>query len=249
MRMKGWIFMLVCSLFIPCGHSQERRDRRPLSDNSPGIAVVELFTSEGCSSCPAADALMPVLKADYGEKVIILSFHVDYWNRLGWKDAYSDAAYSKRQSLYATAFGSDNVYTPQAIVNGMDQTTGSNKQALNAFISKSQSASSQTIISSITQEKTGEWTIDCNDLFNAGQVVNLALVQLHATTNVRSGENGGRTLKHYNVVREFHTLRNAHEKATFLLPEGHPAADFHIVAFLQDIKTMHITAAQETGIH
>ena len=83
-----------------------------------GFAVVELFTSEGCSSCPPADAAVAKLLHDYKENVYVLGFHVDYWNYLGWKDNFSCAAYSARQQQYGRTFQLNSVYTPQVIVNG-----------------------------------------------------------------------------------------------------------------------------------
>src|SRR5947209_8838656 len=85
-----------------------------------GVAVVELFTSQGCSSCPPADKLLTDLSRD-GRAIFTLAFHVDYWNRLGWADTFSDAAYSRRQEQYAKAFGLDDLYTPQMVVNGNKQ--------------------------------------------------------------------------------------------------------------------------------
>src|SRR5882757_10188754 len=91
-----------------------------------GFAVVELFTSEGCSSCPSADALVAaVQKENKDQPVYILAFHVDYWDRLGWKDAFSDAAYSDRQRAYASWLRLSSIYTPQVVVNGRKEFVGS----------------------------------------------------------------------------------------------------------------------------
>src|SRR5215831_17181987 len=100
------------------------------------FAVVELFTSEGCSSCPPADALLADLKSyanGTDKNIYVLSFHVDYWNRLGWRDPFSDAAYSARQTQYDQHFGS-SVYTPQMIVNGKQQFVGSEKKTASEAI-------------------------------------------------------------------------------------------------------------------
>src|ERR1700761_7333228 len=107
--------------------------KRATSDK--GFAVIELFTSEGCSSCPPADALVArVQKEDNDKPVYILAFHVDYWDRLGWKDAYSSAAYSDRQRRYATWFKLESIYTPQIVVNGDRQFVGSESGSLNGAI-------------------------------------------------------------------------------------------------------------------
>jgi hypothetical protein len=93
-------------------------------------SVVELFTSEGCSSCPSADKLVAVAQKEFNENTIVLSYHVNYWDRLGWKDPFSKAAYTDRQRQYAEHLHLESVYTPQAIVNGKTAFVGSNKTAL-----------------------------------------------------------------------------------------------------------------------
>ena len=101
------------------------------------FAVVELFTSEGCSSCPPPDALLAEILEDArkdGRRVFCLSFHVDYWNRLGWTDPYSAPAFSRRQQSYAQAFKNDQVYTPQMIVNGTEEFVGSDRHRSRAAI-------------------------------------------------------------------------------------------------------------------
>ena len=100
-----------------------------------GFAVVELFTSEGCSSCPPADALVAkVQKESAGKPVYILAYHVDYWNRLGWKDAFSDAAYSARQKQYSHWIKGAEIYTPQAVINGRKEFVGSQEGTLRSTI-------------------------------------------------------------------------------------------------------------------
>jgi hypothetical protein len=109
----------------------------PPGPASHGVAVIELFTSEGCSSCPPADALLERFVGDAqrsGQPVYGLSFHVDYWDHLGWKDRYSSAAYSQRQSRYARRLGLGSLYTPQMIVNGTREFVGSNRAAADAAI-------------------------------------------------------------------------------------------------------------------
>src|SRR5436190_18609544 len=92
----------------------------------PALVVAELFTSQGCSSCPPADALWQRLgdESPLGARIVPLAFHVDYWNSLGWKDPFSSAAWSSRQSDYARAFGSGRIYTPQAVIGGRAECLG-----------------------------------------------------------------------------------------------------------------------------
>src|SRR5476651_2422634 len=103
----------------------------PSKANNQRFAVVELFTSEGCSSCPPADeAIAKLQKESNGKPVYILAFHVDYWNRLGWKDVFSNADYSERQNEYAKYLRLESVYTPQVVVNGKKEFVGSEESTL-----------------------------------------------------------------------------------------------------------------------
>ncbi|MEO7532910.1 MAG: DUF1223 domain-containing protein, partial [Ferruginibacter sp.] len=122
--------IFLATLFINC-HDIAATSQPPAPQ---GFAVVELFTSEGCSSCPPADAAMSVIANKYKEQVFVLGFHVDYWNRLGWKDEFSSSDYSKRQRNYATAFSLEGVYTPQVVVNGKSQFVGSDKSKIEKVI-------------------------------------------------------------------------------------------------------------------
>src|ERR1700761_5494846 len=103
----------------------------PWRVGTKGFAVVELFTSEGCSSCPEADELIArVQQRDRDLPVYVLAYHVDYWDRLGWKDAFSDAAYTDRQKRYASWLKVTSIYTPQVVVNGQTEFVGSESIAL-----------------------------------------------------------------------------------------------------------------------
>ncbi|MCA9557144.1 MAG: DUF1223 domain-containing protein, partial [Myxococcales bacterium] len=114
----------------------ESRPTPPTGDaTAPGFAVVELFTSEGCSSCPPADAnLARLLKAAGDRPVLGLSWHVDYWDRLGWKDPFSSDAATARQNAYAKAWGTRRLYTPQMVVNGRDEFVGSSEAQADAAV-------------------------------------------------------------------------------------------------------------------
>ncbi|MEM9704235.1 MAG: DUF1223 domain-containing protein, partial [Planctomycetota bacterium] len=114
----------------------------PADGQPPRFAVVELFTSQGCSSCPPADAVLEALaeraaeEAENGRILLPISWHVDYWNRLGWADPYSDARHTARQRAYAAELSDGRVYTPQAVVNGAAETVGSRKKNVAALIDK-----------------------------------------------------------------------------------------------------------------
>src|SRR5271166_4312736 len=130
------IFQLFLALCLTIGIAAARAGERPV--------VVELFTSEGCSSCPPADALLAEL-ADRAE-VLALSFHVDYWDRLGWKDPFSSAAATARQRQYANLLGIDTVYTPQIVVDGHWQAVGSDRNAVEHAIAAAKTVSQAVMV-------------------------------------------------------------------------------------------------------
>ncbi len=170
--------------------------------SGPVPVVVELFTSQGCSSCPPADALLADLarRKRSGVQVIPLSFHVDYWDYLGWKDPFSAAEYSARQRWYAALGGSRSVYTPQMVVDGVDAFVGSKRAAAEAALSKAAGVRKQVQLEvaldapgSVRYRSRGSAT---------DAVLYLALVQKRADNPVRSGENARTTAHHVGVVRE-----------------------------------------------
>ena len=248
MKLKTLLSAALLLLFTACGYSQQKGGQTKANGKmSNGVSVIELFTSEGCSSCPSADALMPKLQEQYGDKLIILSFHVDYWDRLGWKDAFSAPEWTRRQNLYASAMSNDNIYTPQAVVNGTAHITGSNRSGVQELIGTGLS-SAQPIELSAKSDGAKTVNVSYKAILNSGEVINLALVQRHATTNVRRGENGGRQLQHYNVVREFKTSQTGAGTTTFALPAGLSANDVHIIAFTQQSSSMHMGSAAEIAV-
>ena len=250
MNRKTLFLMLCISFFAQCSRSQQSHIlKQTETAKNTGMALVELFTSEGCSSCPPADALMPQLKEAYKGQAIFLSFHVDYWDRLGWKDPYSSSEYSRRQNQYATAFNADNVYTPQAVVNGTTQTTGGNRVALTRMIDKAIETSSGTTLT-LTAKRQGDQAIMVvyKTSLEHDEVIHLALVQVRGQTNVRRGENSGRILNHYNIVRELKTSGTSTGSLSFKLPDSLSFTQCHVVAFVQHTGNMHILNAREINV-
>ena len=224
---------------------------KDLAGKSTGYAIVELFTSEGCSSCPAADDAVASIAQTYKENVYVLGFHVDYWNRLGWKDEFSTAAFSDRQRKYATALGIEGVYTPQVVVNGQVEFVGSNIDRLNTVVKQDlNTATNQPI--NITAVSTGNNTIEVAYQINenANTLLNIALVQLHAITNVKRGENEGRKLNHINIVRDFKTVpaKNSTGKITLTLPAGMAAKDYKLIGYLQNSQSLQTLGVAETSL-
>lgn len=214
-----------------------------------GFAVVELFTSEGCSSCPPADALVArVQKESNGKPVYILAFHVDYWNRLGWKDVFSSAEYSRRQNQYARWLNLSSVYTPQAIVNGQTEFVGSEesklRNAINTGLQKT--AKSELVLNSIKVESDKASIHYHTQGETSNAVLLIALIEKNATTSVQKGENAGRVLSHVQIVSQLNSLplkggNSGTENIT--LPNGFDPQKYEIIGFVQNSSSGEITGA------
>jgi hypothetical protein len=219
--------------------------------NTPGdkgFAVVELFTSEGCSSCPPADALIAkVLKENSDKPIYILAYHVDYWNRGGWKDAFSDAAYSDRQKQYSHWLKSSEIYTPQAVINGSTAFVGSEEGSLSNTIKADLQEPVKTNLSltglkAIKNKITVKYKTEG---VTANSSLVLALLERNATTKVLKGENAGRTLSHVQIVRKLQSvaLTNTSGSVDLAVPANFTPEGFEMIAFVQNTATGAITGA------
>jgi hypothetical protein len=249
---KILIYAVLISILAFNKFSSEKERPVLSTRSSTGFAVVELFTSEGCSSCPAADDAVAVVARDYPQNVFVLGFHVDYWNRLGWKDGYSSAAYTDRQGEYATAFSLNGIYTPQVVVNGKTEFVGSDKNKLDRAI-KNELNENTTVTIELSASALNnaafsvKYTTNADDKNN----LNIALVQMQAVTNVKRGENGGRTLNHINIVRDFKTIDLAKGKTgniSFNIPKGLTADQFKMISFTQNKMDYQVTGAASSPI-
>jgi hypothetical protein len=212
-------------------------------------SVVELFTSEGCSSCPSADKLVAVAQKEFNENTIVLSYHVDYWDRLGWKDPFSKSVYSDRQRQYAEHLHLESVYTPQAIVNGKTEFVGSNKTALWNAISNYKNSDYIIIETETLQVSNQQLSIKYNYApLQPNENVVLELVLKNATTQVKRGENGGATLSHINIVQDIVQKHESKGTATFNLPANFVKENYIIVAFVQNKDSFEITNAKKVTI-
>lgn len=165
------------------------------------FALVQLFTSQGCSSCPPADRLLDEVKENY-DNVAVLSYHVDYWNRLGWKDPFSKKEYTDLQYAYGQKFGDGRVYTPQAVINGSLHFVGSNEAKMKGNLSKflKNSAENTIAISEISKsEKSVSFKYKLTGK-RSSKKLKVALVIDSRETPVRRGENGGKKLLNTNIV-------------------------------------------------
>ncbi len=201
--------LLACLALVCCRAPGSSPLPEARADESPpaagAVAVVELFTSEGCSSCPPADAVLADLARAQARGVLALAFHVDYWDGLGWPDWYATPLASGRQREYARSFRADGVYTPQMIVGGTDEFAGSNRERADAAIARAL-ARAQVARLSVVARRSGADTLSVDFVVSGapeGTRLTVAVVQRAASTAVRAGENAGRTLRHANVVRAF----------------------------------------------
>jgi hypothetical protein len=188
----GLLSALLClSLGIPSLHAGER----PI--------IVELFTSEGCSSCPPADTLLAELASR--PDVLALSFHVDYWDRLGWKDPFSSPDATRRQHGYADLLGLATVYTPQMVVDGRWQAVGSDRSEVEQTLASARRNRDGVPIVLAVDHGQAQITLGQGGGGFAGNLVLIGFDRRHVTA-VSRGENGGRTLSHIDVVRSIEEI-------------------------------------------
>ncbi len=164
--------------------------------------VVELFTSQGCSSCPPADAFLGELAQR--EDVIALAFHVDYWDYIGWKDPFAAPEYTLRQRGYAKALGLRTVYTPQMVIDGRADTVGSDRGRVGRLIERTTELPKLPIS---LESSGGKHMLSLPEArIDRPATVWLAIYDREERTSVKRGENTGRDLSDYNIVREFKPL-------------------------------------------
>ncbi|MEL7114069.1 MAG: DUF1223 domain-containing protein [Pseudomonadota bacterium] len=193
------------------------------------VVVVELYTSQGCSSCPPADALLGELSAR--DDVIPLALHVDYWDYIGWKDEFADPAHTERQKKYAYASGQRTIYTPQMIVGGLDHVVGYKPMQLAKFI-QTHSAVPEPVAIALTRDG-GSLTIAIPAADGLGEtVVQLVRYTPKANVEIRRGENRGRTLAYHNIVNELRVIADWDGTAAFQQTMD-VSGDAPIVVFLQ----------------
>jgi hypothetical protein len=207
-------------------------------------AVIELFTSQGCSSCPPADRLMGELAKD--PSLVTMSLPVDYWDYLGWKDTLALQGHSNRERAYANARGDREVYTPQVVVNGVVHVLGSDKAAIEKAIAQTRRDAAPLTVPVTVSVADGTVTVkvpagaDNNN--NSGEVW-LCPVTAKAQVAIGRGENSGHTMNYYNVVRRWVKLGDWHGQAqTYTLPVSKiPDADFS----LKDVD--HLAVVVQSG--
>ncbi len=228
--------------------------------------VVELFTSEGCSSCPPADQLLARLDRSQpvvGARVIALEEHVDYWNSLGWADPFSSAQYRVRQNDYGRKFLADGIYTPQMIVNGQAQFVGSDGDRAAQEIARAAQLQSTVVELKATPKASDPDLVDLSVKVTNTEAakarnsnVYLAVTESDLSSNVPRGENSGRLLRHGPVVRSFGVIgkidaRGSNAGAitdTLKLPREWKRENLRAVVFVQERDSFKITGAAITDL-
>jgi hypothetical protein len=175
--------------------------------------VVELFTSQGCNTCPPADAYLGELAKR--RDVVALSLHVDYWDYIGWKDPYAIGVATERQRAYASAFGKGFVYTPQMVVDGAAEAVGSHTSTVADEIAEARKVPGRFPVQ-IAYKGNDQMVVTLPAAPNEGKTATVWLVMYDRshTTDIKRGENGGKKLTYYNVVREFRQIGTWSGKAT-----------------------------------
>jgi hypothetical protein len=230
-----------------------------LSGEAPRApVVVELFTSEGCSSCPPADVLLQKLAADAsGVPVIALGEHVDYWDHQGWKDRFSSAALTARQQVYGARFNVDSIYTPQMVVDGRAELVGSDAGAARRAIDRV-SAQPHGVVRIALEPDRGSAPARLTATVNVSNLpaisrgdradVVVAITEDHLSSDVTRGENRGRVLKHAAVVRQLTAIGGAQAPTASALTgltidPGWKRERLTVVAFVQERRSRAILAS------
>ena len=242
---RNFVHTLSGALSIMMAGAASAQAAKPASDISSKVVLVELFTSEGCSSCPPADALLRKLngtRTAAGQLIVGISEHVTYWNSLGWADPFSSQLYTDRQNAYGEAFHLDSVYTPQMVINGAEQLVGSDQTGVDRAIRKQEGVPAQVALHILSATVTGGSLHVSFAATGDGKMHDADIVAVIADdadqSDVQRGENSGRTLAHVAVARSIERvakLQPAPEQTVDLaLPASfHAGRGHHLILFAQ----------------
>ena len=259
MKLLSYVALVAASVatlgLLVSGSESSSKTGNSTATGPPGPVLLELFTSEGCSSCPPADRLLETLDRSQpvtGARIIVLSVHVDYWNRLGWTDPFSSALFTERQQDYVARLHLDSAYTPQLVVDGRKDVVGSDERAVRAAIVQVQTQPKALI--GLKAQRAGAAADLEVDTRRAGRGIKvyIALAQDHAQSQVTRGENAGRNLSHVAVVRTLLLAGKTDERGTFAKHLTIPLNDadtgtLRVVVFLQNSDST-IVGADETRL-
>ena len=246
MKQKPILFsgILALSIFIVSFSLKER----VVGDS---FVIVELYTSQGCSSCPRADKVLEQIAEEYKNKnVIPLGFHVDYWDRLGWKDTFSKQEFSLRQYVYSQRFGSSTVYTPQMIVNGVSEFNGGDKSKAFSAINKNLKTKVPVKLDGTLKNFTRKLSINytLSSVVFDNYTVNAVLVKNKEKVSIKRGENSNKQIVYHNIVIDLQTIAaNKKGTITFTKPKEYNSENYTVVLFLQENNNGPISSATKLG--
>ena len=261
------VFKLPLALLILCSASVlNTKAQTPAAEADRKPVIVELFTSEGCSTCPPADELLQKLEAQQpvgGAEVVPLEVHVDYWNHDGWNDPYSSSEWTERQTVYRSIFNQTE-YTPQMIVDGQSQFVGSNgRQALAEIEKAAQRVQTDVAVNSEKSDTHGSqrFTVSVGKLAGntAGDIAEVwvAVTEDGLQSTVNRGENAGHVLYHTATLRSLHKIGTADVSAPSASFKGDSRVKFesrwkpenlHVVVFVQEKKSRKILGAASAKV-
>ncbi len=202
--------------------------------------VVELFTSQGCSSCPPADRLLGELSQR--DDVIALALHVDYWDYIGWEDPFGDAAHAKRQRAYASAGGRKSVYTPEMIVNGQTDVVGAKPMKLSQAIAAHQNEPAKVDLTLSRRGNTLDITARALSAIKGPFTVHMLRYIPSAMTQIKRGENAGHTFEYHNIAKNWTVLGEWDAQEPLEISTG-LSGDEPVVVLIQRAKAGQIVAA------
>lgn len=241
---------LVSLALMTMGGEPPRGEKTP-ADKQPVPVVVELFTSEGCSSCPPADAFLRELRAKPPREaeVILLGEHVDYWDYIGWTDRFASPLFSRRQAGYAGRFGLDSVYTPQMVVDGTTELVGSEEGRARRTIREAAKRPKPVTVK-LTLADSDRLEVEIEPARGiADSAILLAITEDDLRTEVKRGENSGRELRHTAVVRVLDALdtfdgsKAARYSRTLELDPGWKRQEVRVAVIVQERESRRIVGA------
>ncbi|HEY1960084.1 MAG TPA: DUF1223 domain-containing protein [Polyangiaceae bacterium] len=218
----------------------------PVQADAPRVpVVVELFSSEGCSSCPPADELLARLDRDQpigGAEVIALEMHVDYWNQLGWRDPFSQPTFTARQRMHAYFMGTRSVYTPEMVVDGRDELVGSNAAGARAAIARAAHAPHVAVKLARSGDSIA---IDVGPAPASEAVCHamLATTERGLSTRVTAGENSGETLEHGPIVRTLRYVADLDAAGLHTSVQEPAKPGTRVVVFVESRDSLHVLGA------
>lgn len=212
----------------------------PVAAQSTTGVLVELYTSQGCSSCPPADEFLSELAQADG--VIALALHVDYWDYIGWADAFADPSFTERQKMYARAAKSRMVYTPQMIVGGVDRVEGNTPDAVVRFIGKHMAHPSGVDLSITRNGTQVEIRATTAQPLAKGAIIQLVRYLPESTIEIERGENAGRSITYHNIVTSWQRVGDWQGTAPLDMTADAPG-DQPLVVIVQEPGPARVLAA------